>query len=197
MWKKKEEEKQTWPPSSLLLRSRRNFFIFFFFSRAWTTITRPPPPSQISLQRAHGWRHRRRDGCAGHRGLDPPPVRPTVARAFAAAPTTTLRPRPSVGPSVTFWVVVSTEVFFFFFPKTHFFFHPISFSSTFSYVRARPASYTHVGTAAVSRVVVREIAIARPAAAAAPRHSATVDNPQTGPALQFPAAIVLRPRRVS
>jgi len=46
----------------------------------------------------------------------------TLLRAFTAT-TTTLRPRPSVGPSVTFWVVVSTGNFFFkrvFFPLTFF-----------------------------------------------------------------------------
>jgi len=50
----------------------------------------------------------------GGRGPDlrssPCPSR--LLRAFTAT-TTTLRPRPSVGPSVTFWVVVSTGNFFF------------------------------------------------------------------------------------
>jgi len=58
-----------------------------------------------------------------------------LLRAFTAT-TTTLRPRPSVGPSVTFWVVVSTRNFFF---KRVFFF-PLIF---FPVVNRRRWSFTH------------------------------------------------------
>lgn len=97
-------------------------------------------PSRISLQYAvvcgrlvapSSW-------SAGRRGPDPsarPPWTTFVARIRRGVPTTTLRvittlrPRPSVGPSVTFWVVVSTGIFFFF--KHIFFF--LNFLAIFSF----------------------------------------------------------------
>ncbi|CAI6365483.1 unnamed protein product [Macrosiphum euphorbiae] len=53
----------------------------------------------------------------------PPPVHPNRCAHSPRTPTTTLRPRPSVGPFVTFWVVVSTGNFF----LNAFFFSPLTF----------------------------------------------------------------------
>lgn len=84
---------------------------------------RPFTRIRVSLQYVVGFRRLAVLCARGRRGAGNLSLRPAdrafVAGIRRAAPTTTLRPRPSVGPSVTFWVVVSTGIFFFqtfFFP---------------------------------------------------------------------------------